>query len=913
MADLMHYGTKRHSGRYPWGSGDDPYQHESSFLSSYKEFKEKGLSETEIASAMGLSTTQLRQKKSLEKEQIAAMQRADIISLKDKGYSNVAIAEKVFGDPSKESKVRYILNPVVKERQQVTNNIADILKKNVDAQRYIDVGAGTELYLGNVSKEKLQVALQKLKEDGYQIRYLKVEQAGNPGNYTWMKILTKGDVDYKELKANQDKIGFVEGFYTNDGGKTFLGIEKPQSLDSSRLMVRYSEDGGENMDGVIQLRRGVDDISLGNANYAQVRIAVDGTHYLKGMAVYSDDMPPGVDVVFNTNKHVGTPALGEGKNSVLKPMKTDKDGNIDWDNPFGTTLRMEDGRIVGQRHYQDEDGNSKLSPINIVRQEGDWNTWSNTLASQFLGKQPVPLITQQLNKTRDDRVAEYERISSITQPEVRRDQLMQFAADCDASASELKAAALPRQSSKVILPVTDISEKEIYAPTYKNGEQVALVRYPHGGIFEIPVLTVNNNIKSADKMITKNSIDAVGINPKTAQQLSGADFDGDTVVVIPTKNQKISASSPLSGLKDFNPKEMYPEVPGMKLMTKRNTQTEMGKISNLITDMTIKGADESEIVRAVKHSMVVIDAEKHKLNYKLSYEQNGIAELKEKYQGGKNSGASTLLSKANAEAHVDLRDEKRPDPITGERVYTVREKDLYYPKPKKNKDGEVIGWTQGKRTSTTTQMALVKDARELSSGTIQEEIYAGYANSMKSMANNARKEALAIQTTKVNKSAKETYAPQVSSLNSKLNLALRNAPKERKAQAVADVWIKAKKKSNPDMDNDELKKVRTQSLAAARSLYGANKKSVQINITDDEWEAIMAGALSSSKISQIISNSSKERVKQLAMPRSDRGLTTAQKTRIKTLSANGYELSEIADSMGLSVTTIDKVLKGKLE
>ena len=25
--ELMHYGTPRHSGRYPWGSGDNPYQH----------------------------------------------------------------------------------------------------------------------------------------------------------------------------------------------------------------------------------------------------------------------------------------------------------------------------------------------------------------------------------------------------------------------------------------------------------------------------------------------------------------------------------------------------------------------------------------------------------------------------------------------------------------------------------------------------------------------------------------------------------------------------------------------------------------------------------------------------------------------------------------------------------------------
>ena len=929
MADLMHYGTKRHSGRYPYGSGENPYQHEnwfrwgsgdnstqyeSEFLKQIDELKSQGITqETDIAKALGISTTELRQRKALAKSEIAALQRARIISLHEQGYSNTAIAEKIFGDSKKESKVRYILNPVVKERQQITNNIAEILKKNVDEQRYIDVGAGTELYLGNVSKEKLQVALQKLQDEGYKLQYLKIEQVGNPGHYTWMKILTKDDVSWNELKENRDKIGFVEGFYTNDGGKTFLGIEKPTSIDSSRLMVRYKEDGGEEMDGVIQIRRGVEDLSLGTANYAQVRIAVDGTHYLKGMAVYCDDMPDGVDVIFNSNKHEGTPVLGTDKNNtVLKKMKVNKEtGEIDWDNPFGTTLRMEDGKIVGQRHYIDENGETQLSPINIVRQEGDWNTWSNTLASQFLAKQPAALITQQLNISRENKEAEYNKIMQITQPEVRKDQLMQFANDCDASASELKAAALPRQSSKVLLPVTDLSDNEIYAPTYRSGEdQVALIRYPHGGIFEIPVLTVNNNNSSAKKMIG-NSIDAVGINPNTAKQLSGADFDGDTVVVIPINNQKISHREALKELKDFDAKESYPAVDGMKKMTKKNTQTEMGKISNLITDMTLKGADFTEIARAVKHSMVVIDAEKHNLNYELSFEQNGIAELKEKYQGGKNAGASTLISQANAEKRVPLRNEKTPDAETGERVYQTDEKNLYYSKPKKNKEGEITGWTQGTRTTKTTRMAEVKDAHELSSGTIAEEIYADYANSMKAMANEARKEALATPSTKVNKSAKETYAEEVASLNSKLNNALRNAPKERKAQTVAEYRVEQRKKSNRDMDADELKKIRTQALAAARNEFGANKKQVSINITDREWDAIMSGALSSSKISQIISNTSKDRVKQLAMPRSNKSLSTTQINMIKSRAANGYTLGEIADSLGISVTTVDNVLKGK--
>jgi hypothetical protein len=120
--------------------------------------------------------------------------------------------------------------------------------------------------------------------------------------------------------------------------------------------------------------------------------------------------------------------------------------------------------------------------------------------------------------------------------------LKDFADSCDAAAVELHAAALPRQSWKVILPISDMKDTEIYAPTYKNGEKVCLVRYPHGGIFEIPELTVNNKQATANKVM-HNATDAVGINAKVAERLSGADFDGDTVLVIPTKNVKIRTTS----------------------------------------------------------------------------------------------------------------------------------------------------------------------------------------------------------------------------------------------------------------------------------------------------------------------------------------------------------------------------------
>lgn len=162
-------------------------------------------------------------------------------------------------------------------------------------------------------------------------------------------------------------------------------------------MVRYADDVGTDgfkgvdKDGVIELRRGCQDLSLGDSRYSQVRILVDGTHYLKGMAVYSDDMPDGVDVVFNTNKKRGTPALGDKTSTVLKPIKKD-----DPDNPFGSAIK--DADKGGQYWYTDKKtGKEKLGLINKRADEGDWDEWANAIPSQFLAKQSLSLAKKQLD------------------------------------------------------------------------------------------------------------------------------------------------------------------------------------------------------------------------------------------------------------------------------------------------------------------------------------------------------------------------------------------------------------------------------------------------------------------------------------------------------------------------------------
>lgn len=617
--------------------------------------------------------------------------------------------------------------------------------------------------------------------------------------------------------------------------------------------------------------------------------------------MYSDDLPDGVDILFNTNKH-----NTGNKLDALKEMKSDPD------NPFGATIKSDDELFLAQRHYIDANGNKQLSSLNIVNEEGNWGNWSKTLSAQFLSKQSPALAKKQLELAYDARKQEFDEIMSLTNPVIKKKLLESFGDECDSAAVHLKAAAMPRQSTHVILPFPDMKENEIYAPNFKDGEQVVLVRYPHGGIFEIPQLTVNNKHKTANSLI-HNAIDAVGINSKVAEQLSGADFDGDSVLVIPNSSGAIRTSSPLKDLKGFDPKTAYPAYEGMKVMKPKTKQNEMGKISNLITDMTIKGATDDELARAVKHSMVVIDAEKHKLNYQQSYIDQGIAQLKEKYQGG--GGVSTLISKAASEVRVTPRKsgEYRTDPDTGKtkKVYIDPDtgKRLYTETPSSYTKTTTTAKGKDKtkeidRTVKVPRMALTDDAFTLSSGTRIETVYATHANKLKALGNQARKEAVATPSLEYSPSAKKVYASEVSSLQAKLNQALKNAPLERQAQLLANATVSSKINDNPELknDHDALKKVKGRALSTARARVGSGKEAVKIS--DKEWEAIQAGAVSTHFLEQIMSNSDMDRLKDLAMPKSKTVMSSSQIARAKSMINSGHTQAEVASALGVSISTI---------
>lgn len=912
---LMHFGIKRKSGRYPWGSGGNEVTRARDFLSMADDLKRQGLSESEIARGLGLgqtgkdgkfypSSTDLRAAKQIAKASIRAADVSQVQRLKEKGNSTNGIST-LTGIP--EATVRSMLATPIRKAQEIIDHVVDMLRHEVDTQGMVDVGVGVEYHVG-VSETRLKTAIAMLKDEGYTVNTVQVDQLGT-SQKTSVKVLAKPGVTYRDIVSDTSKIGSISK-HSDDGGRSFLGLAPPKNLDSKRLLINYKEDGGANADGVMYLRPNVADLSMGGKNYAQVRIQVDDTHYLKGMAIYKDDLPKGVDVVFNTNK-----SYTGNKLDALKPLKkiqvAGPDGklvdgpDIDRDNPFGAVIKP-----GGQKGV-----------LNIVNEEGDWNEWSRTIASQVLSKQPLSLAKSQLNEKYDQKKQEYDEIMSLTNPVIKKKLLDKFAEDADSSSVHLKAASLPGQRIQVILPMPSMKDNEIYAPNYTNGDRVVLIRYPHGGTFEIPELTVNNRNPGAKK-IMGNAVDAVGINHKVAERLSGADFDGDSVLVIPNNQGKIKNSNPLEGLKGFDPQSAYPRYEGMPKLDDRGKQKLMGEVSNLITDMTIKGAHNDEIVRAVRHSMVVIDAEKHDLNYRQSARDNGIDALKAKYQGthdnGRLKGASTIVSRASSEVRIPERKLRKPseggsiDPKTGKKVYVETGK-VFTKTTVSEKTGKVTTKTEPKLQKEKA-LAVADDAFTLTSGgskknpgTPIEGLYAEHSNKLKALANQARKDSLSVPKLIKSASASRTYAKEVASLKIKLDKALYNAPLERKAQILGNAVLKQKTTANPNLTKEQIKKLKGQALTEARLRVGAKKERVVIE--PKEWEAIQAGAVSTNFLSKILDNADSTHVKALATPRARTVMTDGKIARAKVMLSSGkYTQAEIAAALGVPVSTLHEAL-----
>lgn len=912
---IEHYGTPRHSGRYPWGSGEDPLTMDRKMTSYFQNMKRSGVSEKQIADTLGIKVEDVRQWNSTAKYNIKVAEVAEAEKLRAKRMSNVAIGQQLGRD---EGYVRALLSEKTERdleaRKQLNNMLIDEVKKN----RFVDVGAGTELYIG-VNATKLKQALSDLEDQGYHISQFSTTQAGT-GKDTRRIVLSGPEDGYKEVRQHEGEIMPVGGYFVREKG-TYEVDPAPIAISQSRVKVKYAEEGGADMDGAIEIRPGIADLDMGTNSYAQVRILTDNGKYLKGMAIYNPDLPKGTDILYNTNKKKGTDI-----NDVLKDADM-----TDPMHPFGAQTKP--------RFYVDQNGKSQQSALNLVNDEGDWNKWNRNLSSQFLAKQDPRVANEQLVKREKELKMEYDEISSLTNSVVRETLMREFAESADSQAVHLKAAPFSGQTTSVILPIPSLRSNEVHAPNYNNGDKVVLIRYPHAGTFEIPSLVVNNKNTDALRVIPRTKKDAIGINSKVASQLSGADFDGDTVIVIPNRDGKVQTSRPIAGLSDFDSKIYAVDVPkGVSrtgyTMTKTQRGREMGRVSNLITDMNVKTGgkpEPDEVARAVRHSMVVIDAYKHGLDWKQSEADNQIKELRIKYQNKASGGASTLLSKASSQQPVLARAAVTPDKVTGERQW--RETGSSYVKmrntdiPKLDKNGKVMKDKNGKikyertpvldangnpvrvlRKQQSTKMMEKKDAFELSSGTEIEAVYATHANNMKALANQARREGYKNTPFEHTAEAEKVYAAEVESLRNGLLRAQKNAPMERAAQSIVTSVMKAKKEENPDMDAEQLKKYRSIALTDARNKTGASKDT--IFISDREWEAIQAGAINKTTLRKILANADSTRVKELATPKTAALMNDGMASRAKSLMATGnLTQAEIASKLGVSVTTLNKLIK----
>lgn len=858
-----------------------------------RDLESQGMSKTEIAKGFGMTTTQLRDATTIANNAVRRENQIKAEKLREKGWSATAIGTEM---GLNESSVRQLLNPSVQERTQILENTVNMLRDEVDSGGWIGIGKGAEYYLpGGLSKEKLRAAVSVLKDEGYEQIDVQVDQAGTQ-NKTTVKTLCPPGTTYKDVVTSKDQIRELVPI-TEDGGRSFLGLLPPKQISTDRIGINYAEDGGAQADGVIYVRPGVKDVNIGGSKYAQVRIDVEGTHYLKGMAMYKDDLPDGVDLVFNTNKKRAD--IGTNKLDAMKKQTDDKD------NPFGAVVRRQITELG-------PDGKERVTSVmNILQEEGNWDSWSRTLSSQVLSKQSPKLAKQLLDETYARKKREYDEIMALTNPTVKEKLLQSFSDSADSDAVHLSAAGMPRSSYHVILPFNSLKDNEVYAPNFNQGERVALIRYPHGGTFEIPELTVNNNAPAPKKAIGR-AIDAVGINSRVAERLSGADFDGDFVMVIPNDSGSIKSTPALRQLERFDPQQ-YKLPSDAPRMTARTKGKQMGDVSNLITDMTVQKAPMDEIARAVKHSMVVIDAEKHHLDYKRSAQDNGIASLKEKYQGRKDAGAATLISRATSQERVDARkpraakDGGRIDPATGKLMYTKTGETRT--SVRTLKDGTVRTKTEPVKM-VSTKLAETDDARTLMSkngGTLIERVYADHSNRLKALANLSRKEMVNnADAIPVSPTAKKVYKDDVSQLKKDLQVALMNSPRERAAQVLAGSIISQKRAANPDMDDATLKKVKSQALNEARARAGAKK--TQVPISSRQWEAIQAGAVSKTMLKQILDNADIERVKELATPKRQTLMGSAEQARARSLAKQGLTQAEIARVLGVSLTTLKKGL-----
>jgi len=838
---LIHYGTKRHSGRYPWGSGGN----ESGTTKQIQELLNKGYSYKDIANKLGTTASEIKSYISYSKTQETNHMIHQIAAKKQHGYSNVEIAKQL---GVSEGLVRYYSNKQISEKKAASNERVDKVSKSLesilDKHIGVDVGTGVNVNL-NLTNSEMNKVIVGLKDKGYKVEMINVPDPTNRAITVLHQILTKESVTGRDLHQSINDIVSVNV----KANKVSTGT-KPISISKTRVAIKHDP----SKDGMIYIRPGVKDIFIPvGKTYCQARILVGENKYLKGMAVYSDDIPKGKDVQFFHSKATDSKALKDIEKGI---------------------------NIFGSNVYQYEK-NGVQSAINVVGSkpgagvEGYWDGWNSArnLSTQFLAKQPPKAITERIRATKLDLAKELKDINSISNPTIKSWALENFSLALDKKAASMDVSAFPRQSNKVIFGI-DIKDNEVYAPTYNSGETIALVRYPHAGTFEIPVLKVNNNNPSGRKILG-NAIDAIGISAKSAAQLSGADYDGDTVIAIPAKYVK--ATAPVKSLIDFDPRKAYPNGPTTPRITEKQKQEKMGEITNLISDATIRGASVSELTRLVKHSMVVIDSYKHNLDYKQSEIDNDIASLKKKYRQ-----TASIISDAKSPAYVN-------------RELDTSAKGRSYSLPIDSKGNIVYKESTTKRyKSKVDKISLIDNPeKHYTSSNGVESSYASYSEHLKNMARSARLQSAKVSKAySVNEAAAKEYKNEIASISYKLGQF------ERSKAAERQVNRKTLAKSAKSDDTTKAEQIR----ANYRKQYGV----APLQLTKREAEALAKGALPKSTVVKALK--AFKGLNYSSFTKSTQATTKLQASNVKRYKNLGYNYSEIANILGISVDRVKQYL-----
>ena len=180
---------------------------------------------------------------------------------------------------------------------------------------------------------------------------------------------------------------------------------------------------------------------------------------------------------------------------------------------------------------------------------------------------------------------------------------------------------------------------------------------------------------------------------------------------------------------------------------------------------------------------------------------------------------------------------------------------------------------------------------------------------MKSLANEARKAHLTAkyETPKKNPTAAKAYEQEVSHLKYQLNEAKKNAPIERRAQALAQSVVELERQnSGGQMSKGEYSKRLDRELKRSREILGA--KRYQMDISPKEWEAIQSGAVPKTTQEEIFKYADAAILREYAMPKEKKGLDKSYISLAKSMAKRGYTLQEIADRFDVSPSTISNII-----